>query len=304
MAPQVEDHGGPGRRGKGRLHEGPTRRHVGREAEGDVLRVGARELQGAAEGRSGMTASVGHGLFSRLRPRDPPRGPFLSCGDRRAEWITPGFAGTTLEPCGTFPTCPGPARIDGCRPWAAAGATRETSAARGGPRCGSGNILVVPLDLGHREQAIDEIGASAPVGEPRRQLVLADVAALEPTRAVHRQEPPGEVAEEAECPADQGGAHFEPESRSCPERAEDLAHEAPVMPLLFLDRSDARAVVAFARGAPVAPVRERRGELSRVRLLEQASQRDATVPATRHAGEGRVERASRKESLPQAFGVT
>src|SRR5260221_14791641 len=102
MAPEMKDHWSPRRRGEGRLHESPTRRHVDRETEGDVPGVTARELHGAPQRRSGMTASVGHGLFSRLLPGGPSTWPFPFM------WRPPGGMGhsglalTTPEPHGTF----------------------------------------------------------------------------------------------------------------------------------------------------------------------------------------------------------
>jgi hypothetical protein len=54
---------------------------------------------------------------------------------------------------------------------------------------------VVPLDLRHLEERIDEVRALRHERQPRRDLVFADVLRFEPARAVHRREPAAAEAE-------------------------------------------------------------------------------------------------------------
>src|SRR6185436_19390838 len=80
--------------------------------------------------------------------------------------------------------------------------------------------LVVPLDLGHVEAVLDELGPPRRDGEARGGDVLVDVAALEPGRAVHRDEPAGEEAREPDGAADPRELRLEPRRRPAVEYLE------------------------------------------------------------------------------------
>src|SRR6185503_7600931 len=77
--------------------------------------------------------------------------------------------------------------------------------------------LVLPLDLGHGEQAVDPLRSPRVTREARGGLVLADVPALEASSAVHRRKPAAEVTEHGENAADHPGAEL---ARAARARAE------------------------------------------------------------------------------------
>src|SRR3712207_5047171 len=101
-------------------------------------------------------------------------------------------------------------------------------------------FFVLPFHLGHAQEAIDKLRVAGARSVARGRLILVDVAALKPARAVHRQEPSRQVTERAERAPDDAGAKL---TRAVRLRAELFEHppdEPPVMPFLFFDLADAR----------------------------------------------------------------
>src|SRR5687768_12780485 len=96
--------------------------------------------------------------------------------------------------------------------------------------------LVVPLDFRHRQQAVDPLVTTAVAGVACGGFVFADVPALELSGAVHRREPSGDAAEEAERPPDQPGAHPARSLRRRTEFTEHLPEPASMVQLFLLDR--------------------------------------------------------------------
>ena len=63
-------------------------------------------------------------------------------------------------------------------------------------RLGSEIELVVPLDLGHFQKRVNEAVELCQMRKPSSQLVLSDVLSLEAPRAIHREEPSSDMAEQ------------------------------------------------------------------------------------------------------------
>src|SRR5260370_19606384 len=63
-------------------------------------------------------------------------------------------------------------------------------------RLGSEIELVVPLDLGHFQERVNEAVELCQMRKPSSQLVLSDVLSLEAPRAIHREEPSSDMAEQ------------------------------------------------------------------------------------------------------------
>src|SRR5258707_13029008 len=153
-------------------------------------------------------------------------------------------------------------------------------------------LLVLPLHLGHRQQAIEELEVAARAGVDGRVLVLDDVAALEPPGRVHGQEPASRVAERAQGSADRPEDGLPTRLRLCPEVTEDPRDEAAVVPLLVLDLVDALALLGIAHRAPMAAVGISGGQLPGVGELELGHEQlvgihpeaDCTPGWTAHSG--------------------
>src|SRR5207237_10736987 len=143
--------------------------------------------------------------------------------------------------------------------------------------------LVLPLHLGHRQQALDHLVASAFAREHRGFFVLDDVPALELSRAVHRHEPAADVAERAECAADAPEDRVANRTRLRVEVAQQTANELAVMPLFRFDLRDARAFRGITAAAPVAAIRESGGELARIRALQLTNELRARSGGIGHA---------------------
>lgn len=124
--------------------------------------------------------------------------------------------------------------------------------------------LVLPLDLGHGQEAVDPVFMTRSGGVPRRDFVLADVPALELPGTVHRSEPSCDMAQRAETPPDQPSARFRDSGRNGAQLPEHLADVSAMEPLFVLDEPDAGSVLSLGERLPVASVGVRRGELSRV----------------------------------------
>ena len=118
---------------------------------------------------------------------------------------------------------------------------------------------------------------SAVAREDRGFLVLDDVAALQPSRAVHRREPAADEAERADRAADAPEDHFADAARFPAELPQQSADELAVMPFLRFDLLDALAIGTRPHAVPVTAIRVAGGELARVRALQLADEFGARV---------------------------
>ncbi len=138
--------------------------------------------------------------------------------------------------------------------------------------------LVLPLDLGHSQQLRDETPVARENRETRGFLVLADVAALEPPRAVHREE--ATRSRDRELPmtspiprksASRSLRGRAPRSSSISRTALRCSH--------LLDR-DRRYLLRFRRvhqGSRMAFVRESRRELARVSSSQNGNELEESL---------------------------
>src|SRR5436190_7055385 len=69
-------------------------------------------------------------------------------------------------------------------------------------------MFVIPFHFGHFEKTFDEFQQAGVTRVTGGRLVLTHIAALEFARAIHRRQPPADVTQEAERPADNGRAQF------------------------------------------------------------------------------------------------
>ena len=96
-------------------------------------------------------------------------------------------------------------------------------------------VFVVPFDLGHFQQAFNEIKLAAIARVPGGSFVLSDVAAFEFSRAIHGRKPAHHVAKQAQSPADNRSAHFARSFGAAPELGKHFADDPAVTPFIFLD---------------------------------------------------------------------
>jgi hypothetical protein len=137
--------------------------------------------------------------------------------------------------------------------------------------------LVLPLDLGHRQDAVDHVELSAVAREDRGLFVLDDVAAFQPARAVHRREPAADAAEDADRAPDAPEDHFADAAGLSAELPEQSADQFAVMPLLRFDLLDAFAIGAWPNALPVTSVRIARRQLPGVRAPQLAEEFGARI---------------------------
>src|SRR2546428_3197313 len=133
-------------------------------------------------------------------------------------------------------------------------------------------LFVVPLDLGHREQTVRELGPTGAYRQARRDLVFHDVPALQSAGAVHGRQPAGHMAEQRERASHRAGPSLAGWGRLPPDPGEHAADQLAVMPFLLLDLTDPRSFIRIPDGFPVATVREGSGKLARVGELENGGQ--------------------------------
>jgi hypothetical protein len=132
--------------------------------------------------------------------------------------------------------------------------------------------LVLPLDLGHVDQVVDELRVPGLQGEPGGPRVLPDVPALEPRRAVHRRVPAADVAEHRDQPPDPAHPPVQPLVGTGAQHGEHRPHPRPVVELLGPDRVDLRPLDGITDRRGVAGVGEGGTELAGVGALEQGDQ--------------------------------
>jgi len=98
--------------------------------------------------------------------------------------------------------------------------------------------LVVPLDFGQVEQGLDERLEAGHAREPREELVLDDVVALETRGTDHGQEPPPHRAERGDRAPDDVQLALAARIRAAAEPREHLEHESAVADLVDEDSAD------------------------------------------------------------------
>src|ERR1044071_3227284 len=133
-------------------------------------------------------------------------------------------------------------------------------------------LLVVPLRLRHRQQALDHLLVSAAQRVLRRVFVLDDVRALELSRAVHRNETAADVTQTRDRFSDDEEDRLAYATRLRAELREQLADEFSVMPLLVFDDANALALRDVAHAVPVPAIRITGRELARIRAAQLPDQ--------------------------------
>ena len=128
--------------------------------------------------------------------------------------------------------------------------------------------LPILLGKGFSAVGLNEILAAAGHRVIRRDFVFDDVPALQPAGAVHREKPAADPAQPGDRVADQPEDHLANSARPSTEVAQHFADELPMMPLLFLDLVDARALIGILDASPMACVREPGRELAGVSTLQ------------------------------------
>src|SRR6266849_6545341 len=122
--------------------------------------------------------------------------------------------------------------------------------------------LVLPFDLGHRQQTVDQLLMIRIEGVRRRVFVFDDVSSLEQPRSVHRKEPSRNVAEDSRRAADDPEDDFASPIRGGAEAAKHFADQFTMVPLLSLDDADAFALGKIADAVPMSAVGVAGGQLT------------------------------------------
>lgn len=94
---------------------------------------------------------------------------------------------------------------------------------------------MLPLDFSHREQAVDQFSPAALARVSSGGFVFDDVSTFEPARAIHRRKPAGDVTQETERPADDGGPQFAALVWTSIQTGEHLTNQPAMMQFFFLD---------------------------------------------------------------------
>src|SRR5260370_5632172 len=98
--------------------------------------------------------------------------------------------------------------------------------------------FMVPLDLGHFQQAVDQVKATAVSRIARGGFVFSDVATLKLSRAVHRRQPARDVAQQTQSAANDRGADLAAFAGSGAKAGKHFTHEFAMAPLVLLDLPD------------------------------------------------------------------
>ncbi len=98
--------------------------------------------------------------------------------------------------------------------------------------------FMVPLDLGHFQQAVDQVKATAVSRIARGGFVFSDVATLKLSRAVHRRQPARDVAQQTQSAANDRGADLAAFAGSGAKAGKHFTHEFTMAPLVLLDLPD------------------------------------------------------------------
>src|SRR6266542_3681115 len=138
-------------------------------------------------------------------------------------------------------------------------------------------FLVLPLHLGHGEEAVDQLLVPACGGVDGGVLVLDDVVPLELPGPVDRSEPAADVAERRDRLADAVEDHLADAVRPRAEVAQHRPDQLAVVPLLRFDRANALARGRVAHAVPVPAIGVASGELAGVGAPELADEFFATI---------------------------
>lgn len=126
------------------------------------------------------------------------------------------------------------------------------------PDPGSKVEFMLPLDFGHFQQAVNQIRAVAIARKPRGRLVLSNIPALQLACAVHRSQPPRDMAQQAQDATNDRGAQFAPFVWRGGETGEHLADKFAVTPFIIFDGSDRGPFIRLTDRIPMAAIRHRR----------------------------------------------
>lgn len=133
-------------------------------------------------------------------------------------------------------------------------------------------LFVLPLDLGHGEQTIDELVASATGRILGRMFILDNIAAFEFTRAVHGEQPSRNVTEHLKRSSDDAGANLSRRIGQSAESGKHFSDEASMMPFLIFDLVDMSTFLGIRNGMPVPAIGIRCRSLTGIGKLKDLDQ--------------------------------
>src|SRR6266700_6281847 len=111
-------------------------------------------------------------------------------------------------------------------------------------------MFVLPLDLGHSQQTIDQLPVTACTSIACRCFVFDNIFALEFSGAIHGDQPTAEVTENPENASDNSGSNLTHSAWSCTQSLEHLTDEFAVMPFFVFDDLDTSSFVQIGDRMP------------------------------------------------------
>jgi len=133
-------------------------------------------------------------------------------------------------------------------------------------------VFVLPLDFGHRQQAIDQIFMTGFECARGGILIFHDVFSFQRARAVHGEEPTADMAEDGDRLTDDPKDNLASSIGTGTELAKHGADELAVMPFLRLDCLYPLPFFRISEAVPVSAVGEAGCQLARIRMLQDANQ--------------------------------
>ncbi len=133
-------------------------------------------------------------------------------------------------------------------------------------------LLVLPFDLGHGEQAIDELMPAASCGIFRRVFVLHNVIAFEFTGSVHGQQPSRDMTQRLKRSANDNSSNLSPRVRRRAKSRQHFSDEPPMMPFLIFNGLDALPLLGIRNRMPMPSIGIRRGPFAGIRKAKDFDQ--------------------------------